>query len=243
MTDTPIGTFVHDVLLDSISPESWGGFRLIDERGCLTDEVLCFVEELRSEQREVVERHLLTCSACTFQHHQLIQAAQMMRRAKPRVRFSSDARVLGRRAVVRAVLEHQPRNSTPSDRRARRRRRWLHIGLVLSLALMIVALSMVLMILLSGCHQRGSSSSSHRLRARFTQGERQGRLAPNLTTATGSIGGVGSPGGERYAGGTRGGEVWVLGPSGASFRLAPQPMSRPASLPSLRPASPRSASP
>jgi hypothetical protein len=236
MKDTPLGTPAVSLgppPMISLPTEA-DDLRLLDERGCLTDEVLCFIEQLSADQREAVERHLVDCPACAFHRNQLAEAAGAMRRARPRIPIPSDARLLGRQAVLRGMLK-RPRYSEPSDRKTRRRRRLLQIGLVASLALVIVALALLLLTVLSGCKPK--SAAKVELKVRFSAGAKLGRLPGDLTAATASAG--------VFAGGTQRGAVHLLGARGETIVVSAakarpaKPTSQPASKPaaSSKPAS------
>ncbi len=240
MKDTPLGTPAVSVASSPpamAEPKTSDELRLLDERGCLTDEVLCFIEELSRDQREVVERHVAVCPACAFHRNQLAEAAGAMCRARPRIPIPSDARLLGRQAVLRGMLK-RPRYSEPSDRRVRRRRRWLQVGLVTSLALIIVALALLLFTVLSGCKAgcKPSSKPAVSLRATFSVGTRVGKLPDNLT--------AGVAWGEVYVGGTQRGAVHLLGPTG-SVEVVDRstPTSTPAATPTSTPAATPTATP
>jgi hypothetical protein len=94
----------------STSEQIHGGeLRVLDGQGCLTPEVLCFVDELTAEQRAVVQRHVRSCLVCAQQQASLARVEQRARRAPPRVVVPGDARLLVRQALLHGVAVRRKR--------------------------------------------------------------------------------------------------------------------------------------
>lgn len=123
---------------------------ILDGRGCLTFEAICFADLLGPDQRAAVERHVRACTFCAQQQASMARAAQEIRREKPRVPVPADARVAGRQAMLRSLLlQRRPqavserlqiiRAGRPSSMRA-----WLAVGLsaavVIAVALLVLLL-------------------------------------------------------------------------------------------------------
>lgn len=119
---------------------------LIDERGCLADEVLFFVDELDEDQRSVVERHLGDCLICAHQQAELSRAARLVRQIRPRAPLSADVRLLSRQAVLRSILQHGGERERYAERgtRAKRQRRLTYIGLGLTGLLVLIAIGLLI---------------------------------------------------------------------------------------------------
>ncbi len=92
-------------------PEKGGaGLQLLDPRGCLTAEALCFIQELHPDQQALVYRHLRDCMICSQLQTQLSQAAARVRRARPRVPAPVEARVAARQAALRTMVQNVDRS-------------------------------------------------------------------------------------------------------------------------------------
>ncbi|MBW2732873.1 MAG: hypothetical protein JRH20_10820 [Deltaproteobacteria bacterium] len=119
---------------------------LIDEGGCLSDEVLCFVEELHDDQRSVVERHIRHCPVCAHQQAELTRAARQVRQIRPQTPLSADVRLLSRQAVLRLILQHDSERERYAVRgtRATWRRRLTLLGLAITLSLVAVAIGLLI---------------------------------------------------------------------------------------------------
>lgn len=119
---------------------------LIDERGCLSDEVLFFVDELDEDQRSVVERHLHHCLVCAHQQAELAGAARQVRKSRPRAPLSADVRLLSRQAVLRSILQYGDDRERYAERgtRATRRRKLTLVGLIVTGALVATAIGLLI---------------------------------------------------------------------------------------------------
>jgi len=82
--------------------------RVLDLRGCLTPEVMCFTSELSPEQRAVVERHVRSCVRCAQHQTILARTADRVRRARPPLSLLPDVKYLASRAALREVSRHRP---------------------------------------------------------------------------------------------------------------------------------------
>ena len=91
--------------------------RVLDGKGCLTLEVLCFSDELSPDQRAVVERHVRSCTICAQQQTSLAKATERLRRARPRLPVPTELKLLARQLALRS-LSHRRRRSS-SQQRAR----------------------------------------------------------------------------------------------------------------------------
>lgn len=78
---------------------------LLDDNGCLCDEVLCFIEQLHPDQQAVVQRHVRSCPICAQQQAALARAAARVYRSRPRLPTPGGARTAIRHAVLRSALE------------------------------------------------------------------------------------------------------------------------------------------
>ena len=99
------------------------GFRILDAKGCVTLEVLCFTDQLNPAQRAAVDRHTKTCSICAQQQTALARAGERFRRQHPRQRLSSEVRLTARQAALRAVRIKKKRVETTARLPAARVRR------------------------------------------------------------------------------------------------------------------------
>jgi hypothetical protein len=105
--------------------------RVLDSKGCLTLEVLCFSDELPAEQRAVVERHVRSCSICAQQQTSLAMATDRLRRARPRLPVPTELKLLARQLALRSLGHRRRRASSQLRARshghgaaARSRERW-----------------------------------------------------------------------------------------------------------------------
>ncbi len=116
------------------------GIRILDARGCLTAEAMCFGEELGPDQRAVVDRHVRACAVCSQQQAGLSHAAQRVRHGRPRVTVPADARIAARQAILRSLMLHRNKLRVASqqaaaaaaateDQRRVNRRGWLWVVL------------------------------------------------------------------------------------------------------------------
>jgi hypothetical protein len=90
--------------------------RILDERGCLTLEAMCFSNQLQSEQRAVVERHVRNCVVCAQQQMDLAAVTERVRGARPRVPVPVEAKALARQVALRSLSVRR------AHREGRRRR-------------------------------------------------------------------------------------------------------------------------
>ena len=81
--------------------------RILDARGCLTLESMCFTQQLTPEQRAVVERHVRACTVCAQQHTDLARVTERLRSARPRVPIPAEARLVARQVVVRSLTQRR----------------------------------------------------------------------------------------------------------------------------------------
>jgi anti-sigma factor RsiW len=107
-------------------PRPSDGFRILDPKGCLTMEVLCFTEQLNPDQRAAVERHTRSCSVCAQQQTALARASERFRRRRPRQVLPSELRLLARQAALRTVISKRQRASTTARLPVTGRRRGAH---------------------------------------------------------------------------------------------------------------------
>lgn len=137
-TPTPIADQLTSSSSDALSSSALRDFSLLGPTGCLTDEALCFLEELETDQRAVVQRHLATCMACAHLHNEMRRATRLIRRVRPRTTASSDVRLAGKQAVLRELLKQRAR-AKENVRAARRVRVWVPLLLGISAALAVLA--------------------------------------------------------------------------------------------------------
>ena len=107
-------------------PRPSDGFRILDPKGCLTLEVLCFTDQLNPDQRAAVERHTRSCTVCAQQQTSLARASDRFRRRRPRQILPAELRLLARQAALRTVITKRQRASTTARLPASRRRRVAH---------------------------------------------------------------------------------------------------------------------
>jgi len=122
------------------------GFRVLDGKGCVTLEVMCYAEQLTPEQRAAVERHTRTCSLCAQQQAALARAVDRFRQARPRLHLPPELKLLVRQAALRALVARR-RAAGMSDKIARYRPRWYQTRLfeVIVLIACVAALIVVLL--------------------------------------------------------------------------------------------------
>jgi hypothetical protein len=101
---------------------------ILDERGCLAWEVLCFGEELSAEHQAVVRRHIEQCGICAQQQASLSRAAHTVREARPQLLVTTDAKLVARQSALRELVIRRLRNprQVPDNQVAIRpaRRQW-----------------------------------------------------------------------------------------------------------------------
>jgi hypothetical protein len=97
------------------SPTVEDEVRILDSRGCLTLEAMCFTDQLGPDQRAVVERHIRTCGVCAQQQTELARATERMRSARPRVPVPAEVKMLARQVALKglALRARTARQSSP----------------------------------------------------------------------------------------------------------------------------------
>jgi hypothetical protein len=138
-TPTPIISEAVDSSIETLSSRILDGFTLLGPTGCLTDEALCFLDELETDQRAVVQRHLASCVACSHLHNEMRRATRLIRRNRPRTSVSSDVRLAGKQAILRELLKQRAR-AKQQTRATRRGRLWVPLLLGISGALAVLAI-------------------------------------------------------------------------------------------------------
>lgn len=125
--------------------------RILDDRGCLTPEAMCFGGQLHSEHRAVVERHVRVCTVCAQQQMDLARVTQRVRAARPRVPVPAEASALARQVAVQSLTRRRRlrsgrgRRATARVAQERRRpprwhrRRAVRAALIVGLAAAITA--------------------------------------------------------------------------------------------------------
>jgi len=93
--------------------------RVLDDKGCLTVEVMCFTDELPVAQRAVVDRHIHHCTICAQQQTAIATAAERLRRARPRILAPADIKVLAREGALRSLAVRRKRSLSGMHRIAR----------------------------------------------------------------------------------------------------------------------------
>jgi hypothetical protein len=107
-------------------PKPSDGFRILDPKGCVTLEVLCFSEQLTPDQRAAVERHTRSCSVCAQQQTALARASDRFRRRRPKLALPAELRLLARQAALRTLISKRQRGNTTARLPVARRRRGVH---------------------------------------------------------------------------------------------------------------------
>jgi hypothetical protein len=150
----------HLFMIDTFSSSSFeDDLQLINARGCLTLEAMCFCEQLSPDQQEAIDRHLCSCISCAQERVFLVMAQDKVRRARPRFAVPTEVNLLARQVVMRS-LAHQRRR--PTTRRLQPqlrtspmyRHRVFRQGLVVLLVLTIILLVLALLILLTSCRRQ-----------------------------------------------------------------------------------------
>lgn len=98
------------------APAARDGLRILDHRGCVTPEALCFVDELGAEQRAVVERHIRACVICAQQQTAIARATERVRAARPRVPVPGEIKQLARQVALRTLAVRRKRESASRRR-------------------------------------------------------------------------------------------------------------------------------
>jgi hypothetical protein len=104
--------------------------RILDSRGCLTLEAMCFTGELGPDQQAVVKRHIRTCGICAQQHADLARATERMRSARPRVPVPTEIKLLAREVALKGLAMRRARHGSKKRQRSTarirvmRRARW-----------------------------------------------------------------------------------------------------------------------
>jgi len=131
--------------------------RIMDHRGCLTLDAICFTDQLGPDHRAVVERHIRSCGVCAQQQTQLARATERMRGARPRVPVPAEIRILARQVALKG-LALRARTARPSPVRqqrstariralGRRRPPWYRSRTFWAAAIMGLAAAVVLVLL------------------------------------------------------------------------------------------------
>jgi anti-sigma factor RsiW len=92
--------------------------RILDSRGCLTLEAMCFTGQLGPDQQAVVERHIRTCGICAQQHADLARATERMRSARPRVPVPSEIKLLAREVALKGLAMRRTRQGSKKKQRS-----------------------------------------------------------------------------------------------------------------------------
>jgi hypothetical protein len=136
--------------------------RILDGRGCLTLEAMCFTDQLGPDQKAVVERHIRTCSVCAQQQTELARATERMRSARPRVPVPSEVKILTRQVALKGLAVRRTRQSQALKPRStarirvlgRIRPRWYRSRTFWAAAMMGMAAAVVLVLLVLVLLQR-----------------------------------------------------------------------------------------
>jgi len=102
--------------------------RILDHRGCLTLEAMCFVSQLQPEHRAVVERHIRTCAVCAQQQMDLARVTERVRSARPRVPVPVEAKTLARQVALRSLAMRRARKVQQGARHSTARIRSVQRG-------------------------------------------------------------------------------------------------------------------
>jgi anti-sigma factor RsiW len=90
--------------------------RILDDRGCLTLEAMCYVSQLQPEHRAVVERHIRACAVCAQQQMDLARVTERVRGARPRVPVPVEAKTLARQVALRSLAMRRVRKAQQGAR-------------------------------------------------------------------------------------------------------------------------------
>ena len=80
---------------------------LLDDKGCLTPEALCFADQLSPQQRAVVERHTHSCNYCAQQQTDMARISGRMQGIRPRVPLPNELKTLARQTILRSLAHRQ----------------------------------------------------------------------------------------------------------------------------------------
>lgn len=94
--------------------------RILDSRGCLTLEAMCFTDQLGPDQRAVVKRHIRSCGVCAQQQTALARATERMYSARPRVPVPSEIKILARQVALKGLALRAQRSARQGPRRQHR---------------------------------------------------------------------------------------------------------------------------
>jgi hypothetical protein len=137
------------------SVEQGEDVRVLDGRGCLTLDGMCFIGQLSLYQQGAVERHLQTCSVCAQQVAALARASAAFQEHRPRVPVPAEIKILSRQVALRSPVllaagssQAERRIREPRGRRARRPWYQSPVLLVSLLAGMVAATAVALIVLL-----------------------------------------------------------------------------------------------
>lgn len=94
---------------------------VLDQRGCLTMEAMCFTDQLGLHHQAVVERHVQRCMVCAQQLSGLAAVANSVHRARPRLPIPPEIKLLSRQLALRSAAQTEPaaRRADPPRRRRR----------------------------------------------------------------------------------------------------------------------------
>jgi anti-sigma factor RsiW len=134
---------------DALNAHPSEEIRVLDTKGCLTLEVMCFSDELPSEQHAVVERHIRTCSICAQQQTALATATERFRRVRPRLPLPAELKVLARQLALRSITQRQrstaePRHGEPRHAWYQSRTFWVVTLAGMALAIIIAVVAAIL---------------------------------------------------------------------------------------------------
>jgi hypothetical protein len=93
--------------------------RILDDRGCVTTEAMCFLDQLSEDHRAVVDRHVRSCIVCAQQHADLVGVTDRLQAVRPRIQLPSEVKLLSREVVRRVIAARQSQANTGSPRRRR----------------------------------------------------------------------------------------------------------------------------
>ncbi len=137
-------------------------FQVLDQAGCLTQEAMCFTEQLGLHHQAVVERHIKICTVCAQQVAGMAGVANKFRLGKPRVPIPSEIKLLSRQLALRSAALKAPAalkatppapartgERSPSIKRPWYRSHSFQMGLIGALSTTLVI--MLLALLFSGC--------------------------------------------------------------------------------------------
>lgn len=135
--------------------------RILDSRGCLTLEAMCFSDQLLPDQRAVVERHIMSCTICAQEQTELVRVTDRLTSARPRIPVPSEISLLTRQLVLRSQAlrrartglgKHRSRSRLRAHTPAQRKIPWYFsrifwvttlLGMAAALIVVLIALILV----------------------------------------------------------------------------------------------------